>query len=122
MSVKERLKRFLKESNIQNVEFERNIGVANGYINSISKGIGAEKIAIIIEKFPNLNTEWLLTGKGEMYRTYPKVEETNVNLNEDSNECISYSSVKTRITHIIEQLLDHEITKKEAVKQLIELK
>lgn len=49
--------------------FEKSIGVANGYVNSISKSIGIDKISLILEKYPNLNIEWLLTGRGEMLKT-----------------------------------------------------
>ncbi|MDR2806290.1 MAG: helix-turn-helix domain-containing protein, partial [Dysgonamonadaceae bacterium] len=75
MNVKERIKKFTKEINLSISEFEKSIGVANGYVNSISKGIGRDKIEIILEKYPKLNIEWLLTGKGEMLRTDGQVPE-----------------------------------------------
>lgn len=68
MGVKERIKDFCKAEKMNISAFEVAIGVANGYVNSISKSIGIDKIEIIIEKFPNLNLEWLLAGKGEMYK------------------------------------------------------
>ena len=49
-------------------EFEKSINVANGYINSISKGIGTDKINNILEKYPNLSVEWLITGEGSMLK------------------------------------------------------
>lgn len=69
ISVKERVKLFIKSINMSIIDFERSINVANGYVNSISKGIGADKTTAIIEKYPNLNLEWLLTGNGSMLRT-----------------------------------------------------
>lgn len=69
MSVKERLKAFLRYSDCKATDFEKLIGASNGYVNSISKGIGNDKMTAIIEKFPNINPEWLLTGKGEMLRS-----------------------------------------------------
>lgn len=65
MGVKERLKEFIKLQNITTREFEETIGVSNGYVNSISKSIGIDKLTLIIEKYPNLNVEWLFTGNGE---------------------------------------------------------
>lgn len=47
-------------------DFEISINASNGYVNSISKGIGEDKLSIIIEKYPNLNIAWLLTGLGDM--------------------------------------------------------
>lgn len=64
MSVKDRLKEFVKSMNLTIRDFEISINASNGYVNSISKGIGADKLEMILEKYPNLNTEWLLTGVG----------------------------------------------------------
>lgn len=65
MGVKERLKEFIKLEGIPIREFEETIGVSNGYVNSISKSIGIDKLSLLIEKYPNLNIEWLFTGIGE---------------------------------------------------------
>lgn len=69
MSVKERLKSYIKHIGISIIDFEKSINVSNGYVNSISKGIGNDKTALIIENYPNLNLDWLLTGKGDMLKT-----------------------------------------------------
>ncbi|MDR1729958.1 MAG: helix-turn-helix domain-containing protein [Prevotellaceae bacterium] len=74
MSVKERIKEFIKSKKMTISDFEKQINVANGYVNSISKGIGTEKIEIILEKYPNLNIEWLITGTGEMLKPDRKNE------------------------------------------------
>lgn len=66
--VKERLKIFIKSIGKSVAEFEKSIFVSNGYVNSISKSIGIDKLNMILEKYPNLNIEWLLTGKGEMIK------------------------------------------------------
>lgn len=63
MSVKERLKSFIKDEGLSVKAFEESINVSNGYVNSISKSIGQKKLELILEKYPNLNLEWLLTGK-----------------------------------------------------------
>jgi hypothetical protein len=68
MNVKERIKEFTKYSKITVSAFEKSILVTNGYVNSISKSIGIDKIGLILEKYPNLNIEWLLAGKGEMLK------------------------------------------------------
>lgn len=69
MSVKERIKSICKELGISVSSFEKSIGVANGYVNSISKNIGVDKIKIILEKYPNINIEWIQTGTGEMFHS-----------------------------------------------------
>nr|WP_314289618.1 S24 family peptidase [uncultured Capnocytophaga sp.] len=68
MNVKERIKRFIESEHISISAFEKAIDVSNGYINSISKNIGVEKLNVILEKYPKLNIEWLITGKGEMLK------------------------------------------------------
>lgn len=68
MSVKDRVKEFAKYANISVSAFEKSILVANGYVNSISKSIGIDKIDLILEKYPKINIEWLLTGKGPMLK------------------------------------------------------
>lgn len=70
MTVKDRVKAFCKAENSTVSAFEANIGVANGYVNAISKSIGLDKIKIILEKYPNLNIEWLLVGNGNMHKQY----------------------------------------------------
>ncbi len=73
MSVKERLKSFIKREGLSVKAFEESIGVSNGYVNSISKGIGKRKLETILEKYPKLSLEWLLTGKSpEHFASEPK--------------------------------------------------
>lgn len=67
--VKDRIKAFCKSQNITVISFEESIGVSNGYVNAISKSVGIDKINAIVEKFSNLNIEWLLTGNGSMLKS-----------------------------------------------------
>lgn len=75
MNVKERVKEFTKFFGITVSAFEKSIHVTNGYVNSISKSIGIDKIESILEIYPNLNIEWLLTGKGFMLKEDTSVSE-----------------------------------------------
>lgn len=52
-------------------KFENYIGVSAGYITNMLKKDGAVSSDVMIklnEKFPELNLEWLITGKGEMIK------------------------------------------------------
>lgn len=69
MSVKDRVKTYLDHIDMNISAFEKSINVSNGYVNSISKSIGIDKIENILENFPNLNIEWLLTGHGSMIKS-----------------------------------------------------
>lgn len=55
MSVKKRLKDYIKSLNMSIKDFETSINASNGYVNSITKGIGSEKLKRIIEIYPNLD-------------------------------------------------------------------
>lgn len=68
MTVKDRIKAFCKEEGITITAFEDSINASNGYVNSISKGIGSDKLDLIVEKYSNINLEWLLTGRGTMFK------------------------------------------------------
>ncbi|WP_288765081.1 hypothetical protein [uncultured Porphyromonas sp.] len=76
MSLKERLKDYIKSQSITIKDFERSLGMSNGYVNSISKGLGDEYMTRLIEKYPTLNIPWLLTGEGDML-----IGDTNVSGN-----------------------------------------
>ena len=68
-TVKQRLIEFLKYMKIGQSKFEKRIGAGNGFVNNIVKSIGTEKLQSIKREFPELNTEWLLYGAGEMLNT-----------------------------------------------------
>lgn len=68
MTVKERLKEFVKYKKISIREFERLSGLNYGYINAIRVSIQPDKIKSIASYFTDLNTEWLMTGEGEMLK------------------------------------------------------
>ena len=86
-SIKQRLTLFINNKNISTREFERNCHLSNGYINSMKKGLGLEKLENILHYYPELNREWLLAGKGEMIKG-------SISLNEASEQKIESSSTK----------------------------
>lgn len=77
-SVKDRLIGYLEYKGMTKSEFGRRIGVSSAFITSMRKSMQPDKIRAIKDKFPDLNTEWLLTGEGEMLNTpveSPKAEQ-----------------------------------------------
>lgn len=68
MTVKDRLKEFIKHKGIPVRKFEETIGVSHSYVSNIRVSIQPDKMISIAKCYPELNTEWLLTGKGEMLR------------------------------------------------------
>lgn len=68
MSVKERVIEFIKAQHLKVSEFEKRCGLSNGYVSSMRKGFGTEKLDNVLREFPTLNREWLLYGEGEMLK------------------------------------------------------
>lgn len=77
MNVKDRIKKFIDHEGLSISAFEKTIEVSNGYVNSISKNIGIDKLNVIVEKYPQLSLEWLITGKGEMLKPILPTTKTN---------------------------------------------
>ena len=65
-SVKERVYAFLQYKGISIKRFEEQCGLSNGYVSSMRKGFGPEKLNNVLKEFPELSREWLLYGEGEM--------------------------------------------------------
>lgn len=65
-SVKQRLIEFIKYKDLSQRKFEQLVGLSNGFVNNISKGIGADKMLKILSVFPELNQRWLLYNEGDM--------------------------------------------------------
>lgn len=72
--VKDRLREFIATENMTVTLFCQKIGVTTGYVNAIRKSIGEDTLIKIKEVFPKLNTDWLITGCGEMYNETKEVE------------------------------------------------
>lgn len=72
MTVKERIKTFIKYKDISVRSFEHKCGLSYGYINNMRVSIQPDKITSIAAQYPDLNTGWLLTGEGEMLKSEEK--------------------------------------------------
>lgn len=72
MSVTDRIREIIEYKNISARQFCIDVGIANGYLDKV-KDVGSEKLLKILNTYPEINPEWLLTGKGEMLR-----KETNL--------------------------------------------
>ena len=65
-SVKDRIIEFYTQLGVSKREFERTIGVSNGYIDKLKHTPMPEKLESILLQYPQLNKIWLLTGEGDM--------------------------------------------------------
>ncbi|MDD2513024.1 MAG: hypothetical protein PHS71_07230 [Proteiniphilum sp.] len=71
VTVRDRIKLFLRHLDIGQNNFEAKVGWSNGYINN-TKSISADKLNQVLNEYPQLNLNWLITGKGEM--TNPPIQ------------------------------------------------
>ena len=66
-----RLNQFLTAENLTQAEFAKRLGIARAGVSHILSGRNSPSYSFILsltQHFPALNIEWLLTGKGKMYR------------------------------------------------------
>ena len=106
MSVKNRLLIFIQSCNMNVRDFEKSINASNGYVNSISKSIGIDKINVLIEKYPNINIDWLFTGRGEMLKSFKKGEEFYSAAHEPTityGQDMSYEELKLKYVKLLEE-------------------
>jgi len=68
--IKDRIIEYLKISGLTKQNFckETGISYANMVGKSLKSELGGEQISSIFMKFPNINPDWLLLGKGKMLR------------------------------------------------------
>ena len=67
-----RLQQFISAENISQSQFAEKIGVAKASVSHILAGRnkpGFEFIEGISQAFPDLNIEWLISGRGRMYKS-----------------------------------------------------
>ena len=68
MNVKDRIYLFVEAKGLSIKKFEELSSLSNGYVSSMRKSLGAEKLNNVLNAFPELNREWLLYGEGEMLK------------------------------------------------------
>lgn len=70
----ERLLKFLSAENITQSQLADTLGVARASISHILSGRnkpGFDFLESIARNYPSLSLEWLVTGRGKMYRSHP---------------------------------------------------
>lgn len=71
MTVKDRIMEFCRTNGIRPGRFERECGLSNAYLSKLKHEPSRDKLGKILNRYPELNKNWLLTGEGEMLRTVP---------------------------------------------------
>lgn len=68
-NIKERTLEFIKYKGITMKTFETKCDLSSGYVTSMRKGFGSDKLNNVLTAFPELNRDWLLYGEGDMLRS-----------------------------------------------------
>lgn len=75
-TVKDRTLEFIDYLGIKMKTFEEKCSLSTGYITSMRKGFGSDKLNNVLKAYPQLNREWLLYGEGEMLKSErPQIDE-----------------------------------------------
>lgn len=82
METNERILEFIDYKGISVNFFERSIGKSTNYVRN-SKSFTSNVLATIMDVYPELNIEWLVTGKGNMLKSKEAIPTIKVNTVED---------------------------------------
>lgn len=108
LTVKERLIAFIKEKGLSQSRFEKSVGLSNGFVNNILKGIGADKLQKILCVYPDLNSIWLLTGEGEMLKKDSEKPSHFGDLKKNTRPRIPYDAAAGTLTETIEGVTEYQ--------------
>ena len=123
MRVIDRLLEYLASKSISPYIFEKNCGIANGYLNKQKKGngtIGSKIVEKITAKYKDLNITWLLTGNGQMLSSHFYVQSDHVSSLAENET--AYETHQNTIKSLREKILILEaaLADKEKIIQLLE--
>ena len=68
-TIKDRTIEFVRYKGITMKAFELRCGLSSGYVTSMRKGFGSDKLNNVLTAFPELNRDWLLYGEGQMLKS-----------------------------------------------------
>lgn len=81
MGEKDKIKQYLDYKGISKNKFYSLTGLSIGFLDS-GTSMGADKVKIIINKFPDINIDWLVLDQGDMILSPARVAEADSTLEE----------------------------------------
>jgi len=118
MRLLDRLYQYLECNAISAYAFEHACGLSNGYLGKQFKGKGSMGSAVLVKikkHYPELNIQWLITGKGNMTnKTYAlSTDNTSYNLEDGTTNIFQLQSalidaLKKQIIHLEQIVADKE--------------
>lgn len=119
MTIKERIYSFIEYKGITVKKFEKLCGLSNGYISSMRKGFGSDKLNNVLTMFPELNREWLLYGEGEMLN--PKVIQNNQNGDNIQGHSVTVNKTEKDYLEIIKRQSEQLSKSQEQIDRLLSI-
>ena len=101
-----RIFEYLRIKGIRHTRFEKEIGLSNGYLNTQLKrgaGMGEDVLNKVVDGCEDIDPEWLLTGRGEMFRHNSKEKReaaTSSEVNLAQNNWITIQKMFGRIAKL----------------------
>jgi len=123
-TIKQNILLFIENQGFKKEDFFNKIGVSysNFKGKSLNSEIAADKLVIILTMFPQLNSDWLLTGKGEMLKqTFSKEYPTNEKINkvEEPTENIEVIAAQKKHIATLETIVEDLRSDKVFLKKII---
>lgn len=119
MTIKERTYSFIEYKGITVKKFEELCGLSNGYISSMRKGFGSDKLNNVLTMFPELNREWLLYGEGEMLN--PKGIQNNQNGDNIQGHSVTVNKTEKDYLEIIKRQSEQLSKSQEQIDRLLSI-
>lgn len=117
MNLNERIKKIIDIKCQGNVsDFTRKTGLSTGFLSKIKDSAQPKTINKIIDKYPDVNKIWLLTGEGEMLKGESVVEEPPPDYRKECEIC----KEKDKIIEAQKKTIEAYENTIELQKQLIE--
>ena len=127
--MKERILKFLKEENKSSAQFADEIGVQPSGISHIISGRNNPSLDFVIkmlEKYNYLSSDWLLFGKGEMYKIKQNpsfFEEPNLFTYAEDKRLEQFNNHANRkndvITHQVQQAVAEKNQNQKSVSRIV---
>ena len=102
MDIKSRLLEFVNYIGYNDARFEREVGLANGFLKKTNANMRRSSVRMILNKFPQLSEEWLVNGNGDMLK---QAQTVGNSINGNDNARVSNSFNKNDSTVPIMRLL-----------------
>lgn len=83
--MKERILQFIEYKRLSKNKFYKETGLSNGILDK-QGGISSDSLEKIYYVYPEINLDWLLTGKGEMLKKEGLVQQAHNNISSTINQ------------------------------------